>query len=230
VQVVSPRWALLALPILTLANSGCGLLFVPYATVLPREPVRVVRVFDFETKAPLENATVTPLIEPWDNWFEPIGRCGLGDPNAPYGVRPHAKSEGETARQGNDYYVKPPTREPLEIQAAKGGSFRITPALRWSWLQVWIPLSPVLGPWMYHTHECLFVVSAPGHGQVWFNDALAAKRGARSEGRSAPPERIFDGVYVAVDEKETRVYLPRVAEPAATESAGGARPSSAAAR
>ena len=179
----------LTLGVVALTNVGCGLLFVPYVSPLPPEEFRKVDVRDAQTGSPLQDASVWAEFRAYRNWvlFSDWGTFAPGD-------------EGSPASQ-----PYPGVRsEPLEVAETAPGSFQIEPVNRWSWVRVWIPLPPVLGPWYYETYEVVISASAPGFRTLWFNqwapcpceaDANEMRDGAAYAGR-VQMERRSDGLRV----------------------------------
>jgi hypothetical protein len=187
------RRPLLVLPGLLLLNCGCGLLFVPYATTLPPEPVRRMSVRASQTREVLPEARVSIILYKHDNWMKPYGRWGVSD---------SLHYEDEELERLARYAC-----EQWEADRREDGAFEIAPRTKCSWAQVWLPLPPVLGPVLYYTYEAEIIVSAPGYDTLWFTDGIAPPCEYRPRIQSDGPP-LPDGVYIERLDGVLRVYLP----------------------
>ena len=177
-----------------LLSCGCGLLHIPYSTTIPREPLRRVSVRAYETREPLRDAEVSVVLYKHDNWFEPIGRWGVSE--SPDDVREAAG------------IIDDDVCETWQAKDLGNGDFVVTTRTKCSWLMVWLPLPPVLGPCLYHTYDVVVIASAPGHKTIWFtNDAVLPCRPNPECGYRGGP--LPNGEYVEQAEGVLRVYLPR---------------------
>jgi hypothetical protein len=119
------------------ALAGCGLVFLPYARQFPG-PVRVVKAVDADTREALPDADVRIRIARMSNWLILIPWLSCGGPDLP--------DAGKLA-------------EPT----AQRGQFKLKPQVACGWMQVWLPLPPVLGPAIMHEPYARLHVSAPEH-------------------------------------------------------------------
>ncbi len=176
------------------ANSGCGLLFVPYAVTMPREPLRHVQVLDYDTHLPLPNACVSFHVSRHDNWIQPTPSWGICD-----------SSDWETltaARRKSDEHIAS-----WKAVRRDDGIFEIAARTRCAWVQVWCPLPPVLGCFLYHTFDGTLIVSAPGHKTVWFSNTMEAA--CRPDDTFHDGPDLPGGIYVNVRDTEVDVFLPK---------------------
>ena len=178
----------------TIANAGCGLLLVPYTVTLPREPLRHVQVLDFNTRQPLAAARVSFHVTQYDNWVQPAPTWGVSD-------SPDQATPATATSQPNECVAS------CEALRQDSGLFEITARSRCAWVQVWCPLPPVLGCFLYHTYDGIVVVSAAGYKTVWFSNSVEAECGPRDAEYDGPD--LPDGVYVDVQDTQVDVFLPR---------------------
>lgn len=176
------------------SNSGCGLLFVPYAVTLPKEPLRRVRVMDYDTHLPLPDASVSFRVVRHDNWIQPMPAWGVCDPSDP---RTLAVAKEDTRRGIASW----------KAIRRDDGLFEIAAQTRCAWVQVWCPLPPVLGCFLYYTFDGTLIVSAPGHRTVWFSNSIEAA--CRPNSATCDGPDLPDGIYVDVRDAEVDVFLPR---------------------
>lgn len=179
--------------LLCLLNCGCGLLHIPYSTTIPREPLRRISVRAYDTREPLRDAKVSVLLYKHDNWLKPRGCWG-------------ASESSDDVREA----VGIITDEGCETWQAENlgdGTFKIAPRTKCSWLMVWLPLPPVLGPFLYYTYDGVVIASALGHKTIWLTDrvALPCRPSQKSVDLGSP---LPEGEYVEQVDGMLRVYLP----------------------
>ncbi len=212
-----------------LLNAGCGLLRVPYAITLPREPLQRIQVHSADTRAVLPEATVTVALCKHDNWMPPRGHWGLGAGGSMPSGADHGGNGAGAAANGTG-----PGETPVGCWYSSGdllktwlatrradGVFEIEPQRKWGWVTVWAPIPSPLGWYLYDTFDLTVLVTAPGHQSVWFsNDVtlpVTPSRGLICSAQFLPEANFAESVGGVL-----HVYLP-VAQRAARETPEASR-------
>ncbi len=180
--------------VLGLLTCGCGLLRIPYSTTIPREPLRRVCVRAYESREPVRDAKVAMILYKHDNWMEPVGCWGITE-----------SSEDVAGAAG---ILTEQKRETWQAEGIGDGIVEIAPRTNCSWLIVWLPLTPVLGPWAYNTYDGVIVASAPGWKTIWLTDRVTLPCVSGAECGSGE-SRFTNGTYAEVVEGVLHVYLPK---------------------